>query len=133
MSAVHFCAVACIKVLLVQIGWHQSTSVQFTLFIKKWISEFALLYDPRVAHNLQTGLQLDVTRRSSRPIHTDALDLVSAGILCPVLLEHVERSVFITEAGRRVAPGHDGATRCGFATWTDIQLRRAVRSRDGSC
>jgi hypothetical protein len=77
-------------------------------------------------NNLQTGLQLDVTRRSSRPIHTDALDLVSAGILCPVLLEHVERSVFITEAGRRVAPGHDGATRCGFATWTDIQLRRAV-------
>ena len=107
VSVVRFCPADRILVPLVEIGWVQRTSIQFTVLIKKGISELFIMYGFRVSHNLKTGLQLDVARRPSRPVHSDAQNSVGGGILRPVLLEHLERSVLITKAGRGVAAGHD--------------------------
>ena len=107
VSVVGFCAADRVPVPLVEIGWVQRTSIQFTLLIKKGISDRTIMYDFRVSYNLKTGLQLDVARRPSRPVHADAHNLIGGGILRPVLLEHLERNVLIIKAGRGVAAGHD--------------------------
>ena len=60
VSVVGFCAADRILVPLVEIGWVQRTSIQFTLLIKKGISDRTIMYDFRVSYNLNTGLQLDV-------------------------------------------------------------------------
>src|SRR5580704_17636825 len=99
VPVVCFCAADCILVPLVEIGWHQCTSIQFTLLVKKGISDLIVTYDFRVSHNLKTGLQFDVDRRTSLPNHADAQDLISGGILRPVLLKRTERNIFITQAG----------------------------------
>src|SRR5580704_5774649 len=88
VSVVGFCAADRILVPLVEIGWVQRTSIQFTPLIKKGISDRTIMYDFRVSYNLKTGLQLDVARRPTRPVHADAHNLIGGGILRPVLLEH---------------------------------------------
>src|SRR5580700_11694316 len=128
MSAVHFCAAACIKVPLVQIGWHQRTSVQFTLFIKEGIIECVLLYVFRVSHNLQTRQQFDVARRPALVYHADTFFFIRRAILRPILCSLFLSLPFVAQTCLFISACGDRATRCSFAAWTNIALRNVIRS-----
>jgi hypothetical protein len=102
--ALHRFTITCIEAPFVEIGGCQSVSVQFTSF-KKGIHEHAFVYNPGILHNLKAGHQLHVTRRTSRPIHADALSLVDRGILRPVFCELILRGAFIFHARLFVPAG----------------------------
>ena len=133
VSAVRVFAAACIQVAFGEIGWQQRTSVQFTVIEKGISEELFFAYNFRIPHNLKTGQEFDVTRRPSRPIHAEALSLVSRGILRPIFCDLIPRIAFIRHTRVFIPAGGNCAARCGLTTWTDIQLRRAAWSRDGIC
>src|SRR5580692_12467949 len=126
MFAVHFCAAACIKVL--QIGWHQRTSVQFTLFIKEGIIECVLLYVFRVSHNLQTRQQFDVARSPALVYHAYTFFFIRRAILRPILGSQFLSLPFVAQTCLFISACGDRATRCSFAAWTNIELRNVIRS-----
>jgi len=87
----------------------------------------------RVPHDLQTGEQFHKARRATGGDHADALALVGGGVLRPVFRELIPCSAFIIHARRLVASKTEGKSGCRVATWTCVQLGRAVSKCENTC
>jgi hypothetical protein len=86
----------------------------------------------RVPHDLQTGEQFNKARRAAGGDHADALAPVGGGVLRPVFRELILCCAFIIHAGRLAASKTEGKSGRRVATWTCVQLRRAVSKRENN-
>ncbi len=80
----------------------------------------------RIAQDLKTGQQLDITRRAAGALHADASGLSGGRVFGPVLLQRVLCHGLVGKTGLFVAPENNGPAPRRFTARSDLQRRRTT-------
>jgi hypothetical protein len=107
----------------------QRLSANLALVVKKRVLEPIETGGSGVSHDLKAGQQLDVTRRAPFAHHADALRPIAGSILWPILCHFILRGSLIGHARLLTTADHKRFACSGFATLTDVKLRRLGCSR----
>jgi hypothetical protein len=80
----------------------------------------------RIPHDLETGQELDITRRTATVLQGDTIGFVGGQVFRPVLPQRILRRGLIGETGFLVAPENDGAAPGSLAARPDLKIGRDV-------
>src|SRR5450755_2036288 len=77
-------------------------------------------------HDLETGQELDITRRTAAILQDDTIGFVGSRVIAPVLLQRILRRGLVGKTGFLVAPENDGTGPGSDTARPDLERGRAA-------